>query len=242
MEKKFETPKMSRRDLLVASLGGAVSAALIFGGSQVAEYVKRQEVEYRETHATAKWLPETVTHWRDRIEYYSSQYEVDANLLAIMMTVESGGNPHADSGVAKGLLQITDPTAEDIAERHLHVKRNTYDLHDPDTSIEFGAAYVRYLADTLNISASTLTDDMVVRLAAGYNGGFKAVAAYDKNRWKGLDEYDPQARFYARYVHVMWSERDDPSSFAYREWYGEDGGDGKRLVDQARAYLAEHYR
>jgi hypothetical protein len=232
--------KMSRRELLAAGLGATVAAAMIFGGGQVAEYIKSQEAEHNETHVTAPWLPETVIHWRDKIEQYSKRYGIDANLLAIMMTVESGGNPHADSGVAKGLLQITDPTAKDIAEKHLHAKRGTYDLYDPDTSIEFGAAYVRYLADTLNISASTPTDDMVVRIAAGYNGGFKAVEAYDKDHWKGLDEYAAQTRFYARYVHVMWGERGDPNSFAYREWYGEDGGNGKRLVDQAQAYLAEH--
>lgn len=181
------------------------------------------------------WLPDTVKRWKPQIEKYAKLYEVDPNLLAIMMTIESGGDPNAESGVAKGLMQVTDPTAGDIAKRYLHTPVATYDLKNPETSIEFGAAYVHYLIRQLgNAGQAPSWDETVTLVASGYNGGLKAAHAYEMQKWNGLENYDHQTFSYARYVRVMWQERHDPLSFAYRYWY--DVAHGETLVKNAERY------
>lgn len=183
------------------------------------------------------WLPDTVKRWEPQIEKYSQEYEIDPNLLAIMMTVESGGDPNADSGFAKGLMQVTDSTAGDINNRLIGdaKKKQKFDLKDPETSIEFGAVYVRYLVNQYgDPSHGPSWDETVTLVAAGYNGGPTASNLYVAEKWKGLERYDRQTINYARYVRTMWQERNDPLSFAYRHWY--ETGNGKALVADAEKY------
>lgn len=235
--------KLSRRELIIGIGALSLGVAAALGGTVALEQIMNErnhpltpENGDASSHLEIAWLPDTVKHWQPEIEKYSAEYNIDPNLIAIMMTVESGGDPHADSGVAKGLMQITDPTAADIAQRILPTKRDHYDLTDPNTSIEFGAAYVRYLIDQVGQpSQGPSWDDTVILVAAGYNGGLSASHAYEQRGWQGLQDYDKdqQAFRYARYVHVMWQERHDPLSFAYRNWY--DVGNGKALVDEAQA-------
>lgn len=234
--------KPTRRELLVGTAALSLGILSTLVGVNVAERLANEhnhplapESGYAERHLAVAWLPDTVKRWQPKIEQYAGKYDIDPNLIAIIMTVESGGDPRADSGAAKGLMQITDPTASDIAHRILKEKRDTYDLHDPDTSIEFGAAYLRYLANEVgDASQGPSWDETVTLISAGYNGGLKAADAYRDHKWQGLTDYDQQTLHYARYVHVMWQERHDPLSFAYRYWY--DTANGKALVDKAEQY------
>lgn len=182
-----------------------------------------------------EWLPDTVKRWTPRIEKYSHDYGIDPNLMAIMMTVESGGDPNADSGVAKGLMQITDSTAEDINNRLVANKKAHYDLKDPETSMEFAAVYIRHLISEYgSVGQGPTWTETVTVVAAGYNGGYQAANLYRDQKWKGLEGYDRQTFNYARYVRTMWQERHDPLSFAYRHWY--DTGNGKALVVNAEKH------
>lgn len=190
-----------------------------------------------ESHLVVEWLPTTVSRWKPKIETYSHDYDIDPNLLAIMMTIESGGDPNANSGAAKGLMQITDPTARDIVSKHLRreYRSTDADLTNPDTSIEFGAAYIRYLIDQFgNPDQGPSWDETVTLVAAGYNGGPGAAAHYRDDKWKGLENYAHETFSYARYVRVMWQERHDPLSFTYRYWY--DTANGKALIENAAHY------
>ena len=48
-----------------------------------------------------------VRRWQASITHYASQYQIDPNLIAAVMTMESGGNPNAVSrSGAIGLMQI----------------------------------------------------------------------------------------------------------------------------------------
>ncbi|MNR01583.1 Endo-type membrane-bound lytic murein transglycosylase A precursor [compost metagenome] len=239
-----ETPtrKVTRREMIIGAAGLSLGALVAFTGARYDEYIRDQEAlllapEYSpaEKSLVIDWLPDTVKRWEPQIEKYSNEYKIDPNLLAIMMTVESGGDPTADSGVAKGLMQITDPTAKDINERYVANKKTDYDLFNPDTSVEFGAAYVRYLIDQFSDSSHGPSwDETVSVVAAGYNGGQAAANLYLKNKWEGLESYDRQTLSYTRYVRVMWQERHDPLSFTYRYWH--DTANGKALVDKAEQY------
>lgn len=243
MAKWTRRGRLKMRQLLV---GAALFSAGVFAAlAGVQMYERAQEVRTvapltpgsgeAKSQLIVAWLPATVIRWKPQIEKYANEYGIDPNLIAIIMTVESGGDPRANSGVAKGLMQITDPTAGDIARKHLNAPRDTYDLYDPTTSIEFGAAYLRYLTNEVGRSAQGPSwDETVALVSAGYNGGLTASYAYRDRSWKGLEGYDMQTLNYARYVRTMWQERRDPLSFAYRYWY--DQANGKRLVEAAEKY------
>src|SRR6185437_8643165 len=105
----------------------------------------------------------------------AKRYNIDANFIAIIMTMESGGYSKADSGEAQGLMQITPATAHDIATRYLKKPVSTYNLLDPQTSIEFGAAYLAELRGIYGeVDQGPSWMYTVELVAAAYNGGFGA--------------------------------------------------------------------
>jgi hypothetical protein len=232
--------KISRREMMIGVAGLTLGALATFGGVTLYERLRDPNTlpltpgnGDAEKNLVVEWLPDTVKRWKPQIEKYSSEHQIDPNLLAIMMTIESGGDPNADSGVAKGLMQITDPTAQDINNRLIQNKKAKSDLKDPDTSIEFGAVYIRYLIDQFGDAGQGPSwDETVSLVAAGYNGGPAAAKLFQDKRWQGLEGYDRQTLNYTRFVRVMWQERHDPLSFTYRYWY--DAGNGRALVDGAK--------
>lgn len=242
MEQQPHKLKFTRREALIGAAAFSAGILSALGGAAIVDRIKeasepKPEIGKAESNLVIEWIPATVSRWKPQIEKYSDSYQIDPNLLAIIMTVESGGDPRADSGEAKGLMQVTDPTAENIAKHHLHDERTGYDLLDPETNIEFGAAYMRHLINRFgNVSQGPSWDETVSLVAAGYNGGPDGGAlAFRNDKWKGLENYDRQTFNYVRYVHVMWQERHDPLSFAYRHWY--DTGNGQALVRNAEKYV-----
>lgn len=235
-------PKFTRRELLIGATALSVGVLTTLGGASLFERIRNGEVAplkpgsgETEKNLVIEWLPDTVKRWEPQIEKYGNEYEIDPNLLAIMMTVESGGDPNADSGAAEGLMQIAKPTADDIAAKYLKKAVTKFELKDPDTSIEFGAAYVRHLINTYgDADQGPSWDETVSLVAAGYNGGFKGANAYFKDKWKGLEGYSLETFNYTRFVRVMWQERHDPLSFTYRYWY--DTANGQALVKNAEKY------
>lgn len=234
--------KITRRELLIGATALSVGVLATLAGTSLSERLHTTELaplkpENGEAQKSLaiEWLPDTVKRWQPQLEKYGAEYSIDPNLLAIMMTIESGGDPNADSGVAKGLMQITAPTSQDINNRLMKTKKDHFDLKDPDTSIEFGAVYVRSLIDQFgNANQGPSWDETVSLVAAGYNGGSTAAQLYKDKKWQGLEGYDRQTLNYTRYVRVMWQERHDPLSFTYRYWY--DTGNGKALVQNAEKY------
>ena len=73
---------------------------------------------------------------------YSKKYNIDPALLAAVILQESRFNPKATSSKgAKGLMQFMPSTGATMAKETGHWPN--YDLYDPETSIEFGAAHIR---------------------------------------------------------------------------------------------------
>ncbi|HEY5442532.1 MAG TPA: transglycosylase SLT domain-containing protein, partial [Candidatus Saccharimonadales bacterium] len=155
---------------------------------------------------------------------------IDPDMIAIIMTLESGGYAHAKSGSdAYGLMQITPPTAKDIASKFLKTPRTSYNLYDPQTSIEFGAAYLAYLRDQFGTPSQGPDWNATVELvAAGYNGGPGAANLLDEG--KGLQ--DAQTVVYSRNAFYMWRERHTGDSPAFDRW--RDSG-GSTLINLAKA-------
>lgn len=179
---------------------------------------------------TSPWIPSSVKHWEKPIDEMAKKYNVDPNLIAILMTLESGGYSKAESADgAQGLMQITPLTAQDISAKFLKKPTSRYNLRDPRTNIEFGTAYIAYLRDYFGTAKQgpdwTATVELV---AAGYNGGPGAAGRLEAG--KGLT--DTQTVVYSRDAFNMWRERHNHNSPTYDRWK-ERGG--QTLIDAANA-------
>lgn len=207
-------------------LVGGLVVALIWGGSVMLAHMA-VPIPYKAGAAVPAWVPGTVRHWDGMIEQTAAKYNIDANLLRIIMTIESGGYTKADSGQAEGLMQITPPTGGDIAKKYLKTARESYDLFDPATSIEFGAAYLVHLRGVFCDAADDPTGNTCIELiAAGYNGGPGAA----NKLFKGEGITDIQTLSYSRDACNMWRERGSKSSPTYDRWLERGGQD---LIDKA---------
>jgi len=185
-------------------------------------------VPYQAGGITASWVPSTVKHWSTPIDEMAKKYNVDPNLIAIVMTMESGGDAKANSGEATGLMQITPLTAKDISSKFLKTPTTNYDLYNPTTSIEFGTAYIAFLRDQFGTAAQGPSWVSTVELiAAGYNGGPGAANSLEQG--KGLT--DTQTVVYSRDAFNMWRERHANDSPTFDRWK-ERGG--QALLDQAK--------
>lgn len=179
---------------------------------------------------TTAWLPSTVQRWQDPINEMSKKYDIDPNLIAIIMTLESGGYSKARSEAgAQGLMQIIPPTAKEISIKFLKKPQTKYNIKDPRTNIEFGTAYLSYLRDEFGTAKQGPDWNSTVELiAAGYNGGTLASNKLEK----GLGIRSPQTVIYSRDAFNMWRERHASQSPTFDRWK-ERGG--FRLIDMAKA-------
>jgi soluble lytic murein transglycosylase-like protein len=205
-----------------------VGALIVLAGSKVVTLL-HTPLAPESSSVTISWLPSTVKHWDGPIQATAKKYNIDPNLVAIIMTMESGGysKAHSEAG-AEGLMQITKPTAKDIAAKFLKQPQAHYNLKDPRTNIEFGTAYLSYLRDQFGTPQQGPTWNSTVELiAAGYNGG--TLASNKLEQGKGL--HDPQIVIYSRDAFNMWRERHASSSPTFDRWK-ERGG--SRLIDLAK--------
>jgi soluble lytic murein transglycosylase-like protein len=216
-----------RQNIVVFSLG--FGAALLVIGSIQWLQSQQTPLQPQSSTITIPWIPSTVKRWSGPIDEMAKRYDIDPNVLAIIMTLESGGYTKANSGVASGLMQITDPTAKEIASKFLKMPITKYDLTDPRTSVEFGAAYLAHLRSIFADDSQGPSWDYTVELiAAGYNGGPGAANSV----YKGEGLSDTQTVVYSRDAFNMWRERHASDSPTFDRWK-ERGGSS--LLDAAKS-------
>lgn len=97
--------------------------------------------------------------YEDYIEKYSDEYGLDKFLVMAVIRTESDFVPDAHSGMAGGLMQLTEETAAWNAEK---MGIEVYDYMDPETNIMMGCHYLKYLIDLYGVIDTAL---------AAYNGG-----------------------------------------------------------------------
>ena len=86
--------------------------------------------------------------YKDIVEQASSLYNTDPNLVYAIIKQESKFNSDALSkSGAKGLMQIMDATAYDMARNINSIDINNYDIYDPYTNIFLGTKYISYLVN-----------------------------------------------------------------------------------------------
>ena len=106
--------------------------------------------------------------YEEYIEEAAAENGLDKYLVMAVIKAESNYEPTAHSGVARGLMQITDSTAEWIAGK-MSIDFRKEDIEDPETNIKMGCYYLRYLKDKYN--------DDILALAA-YNAGMGNVSKW----------------------------------------------------------------
>lgn len=110
------------------------------------------------------------TKYKDEVIKYSKEFNISPFIIFSTIKIESGFNVNAISVKnAKGLMQITDKTANYIAQ---NLKITSFDIFNPDTNIRFGSYYLRYLMDKFNNLETAI---------ASYNAGEGNVSLWLKN-------------------------------------------------------------
>ncbi|MCC6523985.1 MAG: transglycosylase SLT domain-containing protein [Polyangiaceae bacterium] len=176
------------------------------------------------------WLPASVTHWRADIETAAAVHGLPADLVAIVVLVESGGDPAArSSSGARGLMQILPPTGRHIAGVRALADHADRRLVEPRYNLDLGAWYLaRQRTDFVAADA----DKTVELVAAAYNGGPGRLARH----LRGEGTLSAETERYIGWVGGMWRERRAPRSVTYAAWW--DAG-GSRLVTRAARALDE---
>lgn len=120
--------------------------------------------------------------WSQLILDYSEEYGLQPAFVAAIILNESSYRPQAQSGVgARGLMQLMEGTAKDIA-KELAVPNYSFDLlWDAEVNIRFGCHYIAKLADMFG------GDPVLV--AAAYNAGYGNV-----RNWLASRDTSPDGR------------------------------------------------
>jgi len=141
-----------------------------------------------------------VQHWGGDITRWANASSLDPNLVAVIMQIESCGDPRALSRAgAMGLFQVM--------PFHFHFGENPY---NPETNALRG---LNYLSRSLN------TGNNNVRLAlAGYNGGIGVIS---RSEWT----WSAETKRYIRYGVPIYEDARSgaTTSTALNEWYQKYG-------------------
>ena len=183
---------MILRRLIVVGLLAAV-AALIVTRLDLDEAIKEVTLPLRH---------------EDIIRQQSERFGLDPALVAAVINEESGFADVTSSQGARGLMQITHPTADTIETLSGGETFVYEDLADPDLNIRYGTFYLRHLLDRF-------AGNELAALAA-YNGGPENAAAWGGSELELEDIEFPETR---AYVENVLETRAD-----YRENYADELG------------------
>ena len=142
----------------------------------------------------------------DIIRQQAREKGVEAPLIAAIIDVESKFRDQTSSAGARGLMQITPQTADEIEKLSGGETFQYEDLSDPDLNIRYGTFYIRHLLD--------MYDGNEVAAVAAYNAGPAKVF-----EWGGASLTRDQIGFAETrdYVDNVLEKRDD-----YQEHYPEE--------------------
>lgn len=120
--------------------------------------------------------------YRDYINKYSKEYNVDPYLIVSIINVESNFDTEAKSPKdARGLMQIS-PITADWAAKELGISNFTLEsLYDPGTNIMIGCWYFNKLKNEY--------DNNLNLILAAYNGGSGNV-----NKWLADERYSKDGK------------------------------------------------
>lgn|SRR5574341_63539 len=153
----------------------------------------------------------SVQYWKDDILAWAQEYEVDPNLVATVMQIESCGNPDARSrSGAMGLFQVM-PFHFESGEKP----------YEPDTNAYRGLSYLRSSLDK--------SDGHAGLALAGYNGGHSLI-------YRDYEMWPYESQRYYRWGTGIYREASAgwDSSPTLAAWLSAGG---QSLCDQAETAL-----
>lgn len=166
---------------------------------------------------TAFWLPGIIgvavypLNYKEIIKSYAAQRGLNPNLMAGLIYVESGFNPHAGSPAgARGLMQIMPQTGASIAAK-IGEPYTADTLWDPEKNIKLGSWYLKFLIDKYH-------GDINLALIA-YNGGVALADRYSASGGKLVlnpetgsysAKVNAAKEIYDRIYGAWWEEKPPP--------------------------------
>jgi len=163
----------------------------------------------------APFYAPAVLYWRDSIERWAREYTVNPNVIAIVMQIESCGDPDAVSSAgAMGLMQVMP----------FHFE-NGENMINPETNVRRGMTVFH---ECLSVFSGW---DLGLALAC-YNGG-PSVTQRAFNTWAR------ETQSYYRWATGMWSDvrANSNSSATLDNWLASGGA---RLCQEAERTQAAH--
>jgi soluble lytic murein transglycosylase len=144
----------------------------------------------------------------DIIHQQSERFDLDPALIAAIINVESGFSDQTSEAGARGLMQITPETGDQIEKLSGGETFVYEDLSDPDLNIRYGTFYFRHLLDRFGGNETAAL--------AGYNAGPENAAA-----WGGaeLELDDIEFAETHAYVEEVLEKREQ-----YRDNYAQELG------------------
>lgn len=158
---------------------------------------------------------------KDYDEYvykYSSEYNLNPNLVFGVIKTESNFNPDAGSNAgALGLMQIMPETFDWLQTyKDGEVTLSTDSLYDPETNIKYGCLFLRFLLDRYAVEETAV---------AAYNAGFGAVDGWLENSEYSDDgmhlKYIPYPETEAYVEKVEWA----------KNYYDSDGNNENKSTE-----------
>jgi soluble lytic murein transglycosylase len=144
----------------------------------------------------------------DIIRQQAREKDVDAALIAAVIYAESKFSDRTSSAGARGLMQITPETANEIERHSGGTSFNLRDLSDPEINIRYGTYRLRELLELFD-------GDEVAALAA-YNAGPGSAGKWGGSQMRLGDIAFPETRAYVE--EVLEKQRD------YRDTYPHELG------------------
>ena len=172
----YSTPPGCLRRFLIPILAVLITSSLLVFGLSKIEIVQaespalfvEQEPDLRP--GISLLFTSEVQYWEEEIIAWSEIYQLDPNLVATVMQIESCGFLLAESGAgAKGLFQVM--------PYHVHDGESPF---QPDTNAKRGLQYLRQSQEAGGNSRLTL---------AGYNGGINGATLPDEDWPKETHRY-----------------------------------------------------
>ncbi|MEP7287102.1 MAG: transglycosylase SLT domain-containing protein [Chloroflexota bacterium] len=202
---------------LTAGLLGTMSLLLLRGNIQAAPLAsanRSAEVPAFDPDQLGVVFTPEVQYWAPKIKAWAKQYNVDPNMLATVIQIESCGDYLAGSGAgAQGLFQVM---PDHFADGE--------DEHDPNTNARAGITYLK--------GGLELADGHIGLAMAGYNGGWGVID-------RGWGGWYQETRLYYVWGSQIYLDaihgKTTAQSSALQNWLNSGGS---RLCAQAAARIA----
>ncbi len=180
-----------------------VVATMSVAGYAVAQVAQEPASESDDAGIAIRWMPESVAAHEAAIVGAANRHDLNPDLVAIVVLLESRGNPKAKSPTgARGLMQLMPKTAETIASQRGLADHAEEQLDEPAYNLDLGAWYLGQQLERFGKLVETEAE-AVAWAAAAYNGGPGAAAA----ALRGEAELSDETTRYQAMTRTLWAER-----------------------------------